>query len=337
MSIDVEKLIQPLSEESPAGENLEYDNAFTTMEREAEGKPEQQMGDSVVEAEGPNWKEVKTHALDVLERSRDIRAVVYLARAVLATEGVAAFADGLALVRGYLENLWEPFHPQLDPDDEFDPTMRVNALSAISDADATVKEFREAALVTSQVMGKFSLRDVEIANGTTPAPADPEAEVPNMQAIDAAFLEAELEGLQATADAVNTSIEHMGAIEAKVVELAGVHYAIDFFPLTKELKAANVILSEQLARRGVGEAVEGEAAVGADGNPITGEVRTREDVMRVLDKCCDYFARNEPSSPVPLLLQRAKRLVSKNFMEIMADLAPSGVAEAEVFRGLDSE
>ena len=33
----------------------------------------------------------------------------------------------------------------------------------------------------------------------------------------------------------------------------------------------------------------------------------------------------EPSSPVPLLLQRAKRLFAKDFLEILRDLTPGGV------------
>ncbi|MBE0617668.1 MAG: hypothetical protein IH608_07060 [Proteobacteria bacterium] len=62
-------------------------------------------------------------------------------------------------------------------------------------------------------------------------------------------------------------------------------------------------------------------------------MRSREDVVHLLDKVCDYFRRNEPSSPVPLLLERAKRLVSKSFLEIVRDLAPDGVAQVELIRG----
>ena len=59
--------------------------------------------------------------------------------------------------------------------------------------------------------------------------------------------------------------------------------------------------------------------------------------MRVLDKACDYFERHEPSSPVPLLLRRAKRLVSKDFMEILRDLAPDGVSQAENIGGTSND
>ncbi len=37
-----------------------------------------------------------------------------------------------------------------------------------------------------------------------------------------------------------------------------------------------------------------------------------------------YYARQEPSRPVPILLTRAKRLVGADFMTIMKDMAPQG-------------
>ena len=64
-----------------------------------------------------------------------------------------------------------------------------------------------------------------------------------------------------------------------------------------------------------------------------GEIATREDVVRVLDKMCDWYARAEPSSPVPLLLRRAKKLVHMEFMDIIRDLASDGVSQVERIRG----
>ena len=49
---------------------------------------------------------------------------------------------------------------------------------------------------------------------------------------------------------------------------------------------------------------------------------------------CDYYSRCEPSIPVPLLLQRATLLVSKDFMEIMRDLAPAGLTQVEEIGGV---
>lgn len=99
-------------------------------------------------------------------------------------------------------------------------------------------------------------------------------------------------------------------------------------------------MSEHLIHRGVGETeMSSEAAVAGAGSqavsqPVTGEINSREDAIRVLDMVSNYFKRNEPSSPVPLLLERAKRLVAKDFMEILRDLTPDGVKQAEEISGV---
>ena len=69
---------------------------------------------------------------------------------------------------------------------------------------------------------------------------------------------------------------------------------------------------------------------------MSGPLQSREDVIRVLDQVCDWYSKFEPSSPVPLLLQRAKRLVNKNFVEAIQDLTPSGVTEIQNIAGLGS-
>jgi type VI secretion system protein ImpA len=69
---------------------------------------------------------------------------------------------------------------------------------------------------------------------------------------------------------------------------------------------------------------------------MSGPIQSREDVIRSLDQVCDWYARNEPSSPVPLLLRRAKRLVNKSFLEAVQDLSPSGVTEVQTIAGAET-
>ena len=62
-------------------------------------------------------------------------------------------------------------------------------------------------------------------------------------------------------------------------------------------------------------------------------MQSAEDVIRVLDRVCEYYERFEPSSPVPLLLHRAKQLVRKSFFEIIENLSPESVRQIEVISG----
>ena len=46
-----------------------------------------------------------------------------------------------------------------------------------------------------------------------------------------------------------------------------------------------------------------------------------------LIESCEYYAKCEPSSPIPLLLKGAKRLASMNFLEIVREIQPEGLEQ----------
>lgn len=70
---------------------------------------------------------------------------------------------------------------------------------------------------------------------------------------------------------------------------------------------------------------------------LGGVVRNRDDVVMLLDKICGYYERQEPSSPLPLLLKRCRRLATLSFMDIVKDLAPSALQQVELIGGIVKE
>ncbi len=48
MRLSAKELIQPVSEDQPCGENLEYDPAFQQLEAMLQSKSEQEFGDTVI-------------------------------------------------------------------------------------------------------------------------------------------------------------------------------------------------------------------------------------------------------------------------------------------------
>jgi type VI secretion system protein ImpA len=88
------------------------------------------------------------------------------------------------------------------------------------------------------------------------------------------------------------------------------------------------------ARTGAAEGADAGAEAG--GAPFGGAVKSRQDVVRSLDAIAAFYRQAEPSSPIPLLLERAKRLVSKDFLEVLADIAPDALATARAAGGLKS-
>ena len=150
-------------------------------------------------------------------------------------------------------------------------------------------------------------------------------------------MQADLNELQETSKAIRESIECVATIESLLMDKVGAMQVADLSALPTLLKEAQQIMSEYLTQRGVSDVDESaELAEGVQvvAQSMTGAINNREDVIRVLDKVCDYFKQHEPSSPVPLLLQRAKRLVAKDFIEILRDLTPAGVTQAEEIGGI---
>jgi type VI secretion system protein ImpA len=347
--LDVESLLQPIAGGSPAGALLEDDSAFHALERSAQGKAEQQIGQTIVrKAEPPEWPAVRDRAAELLGRTKDLRVAVHWACALLHLEGFAGFARGLALTRALLERYWASVFPLLDVEDGDDPTARINALAALSDPQQLVA-LRSLPLVRSSAFGAVSLRQLEAARAGS-AEAAGDTKVLDGAALDAAFQEADVAELGATADALRASVEHVAAIEA-AFDAAGPSHARataellsrSLGPVSELLQRASAIVAPRLDWR-LGQAASpsdahGEepsaaaSGAGSGANVRSGPLRSREDVLRAIEQICAYYAAHEPSSPVPLLLKRCSRLVNKDFMDIVKDLAPDALSQIETIAG----
>src|SRR5690606_4620323 len=209
---DPAAFLEPLDGDSPTGSDLEYDPDFLALERAAAPRAERAIGDAVKAAEEPDWEAVRTLATGLLERSRDLRVAVHLATAWMRIDGMPGWADGLALIRGLLETHWDGVHPQLDAEDDDDPTARVNAVATIANPLGLLGYFRNTPFVQSPRLGRFSLRDLRVANGTMKADADAEA-LPSMTEIEACCLDCAEEDLTGTLEAVARILDEAKAID----------------------------------------------------------------------------------------------------------------------------
>ncbi|WP_447736124.1 type VI secretion system protein TssA [Rhodanobacter soli] len=340
---NLESLLAPIGDESPAGDDLEYDAEFLALERAAAPKAERAIGDSVKAAEEPDWDKVAELARAVLGRSKDLRAAVHLTTAWTRTSGMPGWNAGLSLIRGLLEHFWDSVHPQLDAEDDNDPTMRVNSVVPLGDLQGVLGYFRTTPFVQSPRLGRFDLRDLRIANGTlkvTATEGEPQASITE---IEACCMDCAEDELVAVTAAISQSLENAKAIDGIFNDRVGTA-GPDFKNLLSEIYELKKFLEPQLARRlpAEGSAEDGEA--GEEGTGGSGAVRASggaiagpQDVMRRIDELCDYYTRNEPSSPVPLLLRRAQRLVGMDFMDLLKDLAPGGISELRVVSGTPDE
>lgn len=353
--VNVESLLKPIEGENPCGENLRWDRAYLELETTVKGKEVSQFDGADAKAEEPDWREVRDKSVELLSRGRQLRIVVLLTLAAIRSEGYAGLRDGLAVIRGLLEQQWDHVWPLLDVEDNNDPTERINSLSALwtpiasyGDTTKFLDRLDEAPLWSSRQLGRFSLRDIKIAAGTLEVPAAPEGEQakpkPTLADVNGAFMEAEPAEVEATLAAIQEAAEHAAAIETVFSEKCGDAGSIDLSLLKTMLRDAAVNITrrkdegggtDNAAAEGGGEAgAEGEASGdggggggggGGRGRGMSGDVGSVRDVNLALEKIIRYYESYEKSSPVPLFMKAAQRVVDKDFMEIHKVLTPDVV------------
>jgi len=345
-TIDVDALLLEVAPDAPCGPDLEYDPAFLALEREALGKPEVQYGGTVTAAVTPDWKSMHRMAGELLARSRDLRLALHLLRANLALNGIPGLADAVVLVERLLDTRWDSVHPMLDATDDNDPSLRINSLAILADTGTFVRELKDAILMVLPGLGPLTIRVLEVASGELPPGAGHEKLA--LTSIESAIADLPPGVLAGTLEALGRALGAAVNIEVILVRQVGSSQALNLDPLTRPLRKAHEFLARQQPADGNNHADAGNApAPRADGNSpasggargpaaVSADIAGRDDVVRTLDHLLRYYRQQEPSSPIPILLERAKRLVPMDFLAIMQDLAPDGVAQLKAIRGPDS-
>jgi type VI secretion system protein ImpA len=300
MPFDCAVLLAPLSGDKLCGEALD-EHALYDDFRKLASSPSR-----------PDWGRQLDRAMALSGASRDLRAWIWLTRASLCVDGVPGLAAGLKLMADGLDRYWEELPPQHA--DEPDPSERfMRRLSALTELGVTNYQCN---LDQLQGHGR-NLADLRADLDLMVAKAVPDA---------------------ATRAAIDDA---RGAIDAMVRLFAerfgpGRDPQLGFEVVLDKLKAIEPKFRDAPAAAG-GMADRRAPASVPGAAPALGPVGTRDDVVRALDLVLEYYKSNEPSSPVPLLVQRAKRLVPMSFFDAMKELAPAGLKELQAVSGHTDE
>jgi type VI secretion system protein ImpA len=330
--IDVDALLKPIAGEKPCGKDFTYHPLFQNLETISRGKPETQSFGSSTEispAEEPEWLEVRNAAIEVLGQSKHLAAGVILSLSLLKIGGPEGLRDGLAVMHGLTEKYWGDVYPKLDPEDNNDPTERLSILNSLASGRFII-HLKQVVLCDSPAMGRITLQQFITAKDKGGASDS------DLKQIQAAFRDAGPDAAKARLVLVDEAIGHTKGIESFLDSILPAGQGVNFESLNKLLGQ----MKQALQPYAVSDTPAGDTSGGGAGQPATksgpgmsGAIQTRGDVIKALDLICDYYRENEPSSPVPLILQRAQRLVNKDFMTIMTDLTPDALKQLQVITG----
>src|SRR3954451_10301090 len=254
--------LPPVSDDAPAGENLELDPDFGALERAAQGKPEVQYGSTIEPAVPPDWKETASLAEALMQRTHDLRVFVHLAIARLHLDGFPGYGRVVRLIRHEVDEAWAHVHPQLDPEDDNDPMQRANALLRLQDPAHVLRTMRDLPLATTPRTGPVSWRDIAVLNGAVEA--DPGKEKMTEAMVAAAFRDCDQARLTVLREAIDNLVADVPAISDAFDRNAGPASGPDYEPLQKLLREIQRDLNRY---EPVGEAETGsepEAAAGGD-------------------------------------------------------------------------
>lgn len=341
----IQDLLQEISPEKPCGEDFTYHPSFQQLETLVRGKPETQFSP----AEDPNWKELRELAVAFLAQSKHLTGGVILTLSLLKTQGFAGLRDGLVLMRGLVEKYWDNVYPKLDPEDNNDPTERlniINNLASYGEPYRFILRLQEIPICQSASLGKLTYKDILAARAKIQPPEGAAPSGPTEAQVSATFRDSKADDLKNTYNAVSEARQAVQGIDQFITTTIGAGSGATLDELIKALKGIESAIAPY-----VGAAVESDAASetpgrmnapGAlpsvqDAGRISGTVGSRDDVERVLDQICDYYRTYEPASPVPFILKRARRMVKMDFMQIINELTPDSMTQVKVITGSDGD
>lgn len=367
--MDVEELLEPISDESPCG----VEGSLFALEEIVKEQGAGMVAGAEVDTAEPNWNQLYDKSEAHFRECKHLRTCLFLTLAAMNRDGVRGFRDGLSLIKGLIERHWETMYPELDPDDSMgDPDgwmERENILNDMSAPLATVgdtmkflQRLRAVPLTNSRQLGKYSLRDIQAAlaagSGDDDGDGD-DKDAPKMSLIEGAFGDTSLDELVSMHEALSESIDLLDGIKEALSEKLTQSRPPTFDNVEHLLQDMRKPVHKELDRRGhfagegadddefdsdmdddgdgSGEGGSGDGSEGGGrGDMASAGINSRDDVLKAFGLIYKYYSRNEPSSPVPLIMKRAERLVTASFFDIISDLSPNAMSDIESITGNSS-
>lgn len=371
---DLEAFLAPVDNANPSGVELRNDARFHAIERLLEPASRRYRLEDLTSggtgAVALDWDSLIAEAEDLAATGRDLRLLVIVARAAANEAGFAGLAAGLTLLAETVEKNWDHLHPVLrDGGTRREAaTRRINALYQIeNDDNGILGDLQFNIVMTPRGIGPVSGADLAagmVSRNTVlnEAPsglgdkeraalvAEHEARVVRVRTACRATAAERPEDLQALANDVAAARDALTALETALnAQVADNGVGVSFKALATFLDriAETVAAAQKEDDNATGETEMTPApAQPATGNgpqatsqaaAMPGQINSRRDVERALDQIIAFYERTEPSSPIPHLAKRMRKMVPMNFVELMEEIAPSGMKEFRNVAGVFDE
>ncbi|MEL7150211.1 MAG: type VI secretion system ImpA family N-terminal domain-containing protein [Pseudomonadota bacterium] len=374
--MNAEPFLRPVDGANPSGVELKHSPGFLAIDAMLQPAMRQNRIDSNGElnaAAAIDWAKVVSEAEKLAATGWDLRLLVLVARAWTNQSGFAGLAAGCELISDALLAQWEGIHPELRdrPDKAMAAKGREGAIRDIENRDDgvlgdldmnVVLEPRGFGAIRGGELAQAALSDYEYMQiGTGGMSADEMAAHSAAHAqLQARVQTALLATRDETADALETLAGQIDAANQARAALEGAYAKAGGFEngggvrlgqletfLNRCRKALDMVgdapteapapQGEETNMTHTTAPPPGAAPVAASGGAMPGKLASRRDVEKCLDLIIEFYERTEPSSPIPHLAQRMRRMVPMDFMQLIEEVAPGGLKDFKNVAGVDDK
>lgn len=326
-TVDFEELKSPISDEDPCGPDLdmELDDDYMNFVANLEGLlPTTFFEDGTPFTFDPAVVDVdqqRAKCLELLQRTRDLRLLVLLARTYILSRDLTNFAQTVDVIASLLNHFWEPVHPQA----EGGRFGLRSAILGVLDEPTIVFSIQYCRLCETRRQGPVTFRSYLYAIRE----AEPRfgEEAPTESTLVQAMRDSEeqIAATRASLESLQTSFQTIGALWAERSDLLSSPRLSNVAGLVARVIAFLDLAFPQETTQSLAQSAAGDAAPSAQ---IPAKIASATDAVKALREATAYFLRQEPSSPVLPLVVQAQQLLGKSFTEVLQTLLPDKVGSA---------
>jgi len=227
------------------------------------------------------------------------------------------------MLAGLLERYWDAVHPTIE---ELGYIGRKTPCDSLASRGQFLRYLEQTALVKHPRLGAYSAADFERFRRNGESEDGYGFFRAALQELgDESMLEA-LERVRSLGAALRRADQVFGA-KAPGEPSPNFEAAYQTLQEMERSLSAFVSAPEAAAAEAPGEAAGGAVAPVQASRGTGGPIASRDDVVRAIDAICDYYRKEEPGSPIPFVLQRARAWVHLDFMGLLDDIAPDSLQD----------
>ena len=341
--IDIDSLLQPISEDLPAGADIREDVSpssvyYRLKDARSGARAAERAGDADDGGLLAEWRLVLELAPEVLAgQAKDLEVAAWYVEALARAYGFAGLRDGFDLSRQLVETFWDGLFPMPDEDGIETRVAPFAGLNGEGGDGTLIQPMRKIPLSEGDpVFAAWQYEQaLEIAQITDEEVRQRRLDTGGMtmEMIEASLAQCTPGFFASLMEEIDAAIASFAALSAAFDAQAG-HDAPPASNIRSRLVSIRGIAATVSSGR-LPEAPEPEADVAPDSGasaPADGAPRpaaaavnpdaivSREQAFKILGKVAEYFRKNEPQAPTAYAIEELVRRGQMSFTELLDEL-----------------